>query len=52
MKFTLVLTEDMLKVVAAGLSELPLKHALSVLNELNRQIAEQSKPTVVEDKAA
>ena len=52
--YTIELTEDMLKVISAGLGEIPTKHALPVINELNRQIAPQMKPAPVanEDKAA
>lgn len=51
--YTLELSEDMIKVVAAGLAELPVKHALPVINDINRQLQPQMKPEVVpEEKAA
>lgn len=53
--YTLTLTDEALKVISAGLGELPAKHAMPVIGELNRQLAPQLKPepvTKTEDKAA
>lgn len=45
--YTIKLTENHLNVIAAALSEMPLKTALATFQELNVQVAEQSKPTPV-----
>lgn len=52
--YNVELTDDMVKIVAAGLAELPVKHALPVINELNRQLEPQMKPALVanEEKSA
>ena len=48
MTYTLTLTQDQLQVIAAALMELPMKHAAPVVQEINKQIAEQMKPQAVE----
>lgn len=52
--YKIELTDDMIKIMAAGLAELPVKHALPVINEINRQLEPQMKPAPVanEEKAA
>lgn len=47
MKFTLTLTEDMIKVIGLALGEMPTKMGMPVALEFNRQIAEQRKPRAV-----
>ena len=51
MTYTLTLTQDQLAIVAAGLEGLPFRNAAPVINEINKQLAEQSKPQAVADAA-
>ncbi|MDR3736090.1 MAG: hypothetical protein P4L10_11205 [Acidobacteriaceae bacterium] len=42
--YTLVLTQEQLNILGAGLGELPFKVSAPVAQEINRQIAEAMKP--------
>jgi hypothetical protein len=48
MTYTLTLSQEQLNVIAAGLSELPFKHAAPVVAEINKQVSGQMKPQAVE----
>jgi hypothetical protein len=51
MTYTLTLTQEQIQVIAAGLENLPFKVAAPVINDLQRQIADQRKPQAVADAA-
>jgi hypothetical protein len=53
MTYTLTLTQEQLNVIAAGLQEMPFKHAAPLVAEINKQISEQAKrgPVAVNDAA-
>lgn len=47
--FTLEFTDEQIKVIEAGLKELPGKYCLSVLETMFKQISEQIKPEKKEE---
>ncbi len=47
-KFTLTLTPQQLDMIGGGLAELPFKISAPLIQEINRQIAEQTRPTPTE----
>jgi hypothetical protein len=52
MQYTITINAEMLKVLSLALGEIPTKIGMPVALEINRQIADQSKPTAVEDTKA
>ncbi len=50
--YTFTLNESALNIVGAALGEIPFKVAAPVVNELNRQIAEQNAPAAGVDPNA
>jgi hypothetical protein len=50
--YSIQLTLEQWQVIGGALGELPMKTAAPVFAEINKQLAEQTKPSVVETLAA